>query len=527
MSFHSRDYARGVATRAPTASETGPTPYDVVIAGAGPVGLMLGCELALAGCSVLIVERAEQPHSRLKELPFGIRGLSAPTVEALHRRGMLEELQVPKRVREPHADAPQGAGRQAGHFAGIPFEARHVDATQWTHRVAGATDSHLIAELQELESVLSRRADSLGVSILRGHAVTGLHPHADGVSVACGERSFEGRFLVGCDGGRSAVRKLGGFDFPGTEPEFTGYSTHVDIVDPHKLRPGRNQTSTGLYLQSQPGFLVLQHFDGGAFHSSNQPITLQRVQDVLRHVSATDVTLSALHVATTWSDRARQVATYRQGRILLAGDAAHIHSPLGGQGLNLGLGDAMNLGWKLARTLQQDAPPGLLDSYHAERHPLGAQVLEWSRAQVLVMRPEPAARALHAVLRDLLNTRDGATYVAGRVWGVNARYDLGDDHPLVGRSVPTLEFPDGTTVGDCLRTGRGLLLDLQGHGWLADVAREYGDRIAVVRGQVRDSLGLGAVLVRPDGIVAWATDTAPDASSLRHAADRWFARVII
>jgi 2-polyprenyl-6-methoxyphenol hydroxylase-like FAD-dependent oxidoreductase len=159
--------------------------------------------------------------------------------------------------------------------------------------------------------------------------------------------------------------------FAGTEPEFTGYSAQIDLVDPEKLSPGRNLTSTGMYLQSQPGYVVLAEFDGGAAHRA-EPATLERVQEALRRVSNTDVMISALYTVATWTDRARQATTYRNGRVLLAGDAAHIHSPLGGQGLNLGLGDAMNLGWKLGATIQGKAPEGLLDSYQAERHPLGA-----------------------------------------------------------------------------------------------------------------------------------------------------------
>ena len=177
---------------------------------------------------------------------------------------------------------------------------------------------------------------------------------------------------MGCDGSRSVVRKAGGFEFAGTEPEFTGYSAQVDIAGPEKLSVGRNLTSSGMYLQSQPGYLIMQEFDAGAFHDSGQPATLEHVQAVLRRVSHTKVTLSALHAVTRWTDRARQATTYRSGRVLLAGDAAHIQSPLGGQGLNLGLGDAMNLGWKLEATIQKKAPEGLLDSYQAERHPIGA-----------------------------------------------------------------------------------------------------------------------------------------------------------
>jgi len=208
--------------------------------------------------------------------------------------------------------------------------------------------------------------------------------------------------------------------------------------------------------------------------------------------------------------------------ILLAGDAAHIHAPLGGQGLNLGLGDAMNLGWKLAATIQDKAPEGLLDSYCAERHPIGAQVLDWSRAQVAIMGTEPHARALYAIIRDLINTRDGATYFAGRVWGIYTHYNLGGDHPLVGHSVPNFEFEDGVKIGELMHDGHGILLDFDRNASLKTLAGEYGDRIKYISRSVKDRLAVSAMLIRPDGIIAWASDKAPDRGELQKAAARWF-----
>jgi 2-polyprenyl-6-methoxyphenol hydroxylase-like FAD-dependent oxidoreductase len=498
------------------------TIYDVIISGAGPVGLFLACELALAKCSVLILEKTEDPQSPLKQLPFGIRGLSAPTIEALYRRGLLQELQLHKRLKNPHQNAIQGARRQVGHFAGISFHEGDIDASQWRHRLPSSTATSLISEMEELERVLSRRAESLGVEIKRGHAITDFHQTEQWVTVRSGDHSFKGKWLVGCDGSRSVVRKIGGFEFAGTEPEFTGYTTQVDLFDPEKLSPGRNVTPTGMYLQSQPGYVMIQDFDGGEFHDSGKQITLEHVQEVLRRVSNTDVTITALHIATTWTDRARQATTYRNGRILLAGDAAHIHAPLGGQGLNLGLGDALNLGWKLAATIQNKAPEGLLDTYYTERYPIGAQILDWSRAQVAIMRPDPDARALNAIIRDLMNTRDGATYFAGRIWGIFTNYDLGGDHPLVGHSVPNFEFEDGARIGDLMHDGQGILLDFDTSASLKTLASEYGDRMKYVSGSAKEQLSLSAVLIRPDGIIAWAADSDPDCSELQNAAACWF-----
>jgi 2-polyprenyl-6-methoxyphenol hydroxylase-like FAD-dependent oxidoreductase len=497
--------------------------YDVIISGAGPVGLFLACELALAHCSVLILEKTENPHSPLKKLPFGIRGLSAPTIEALYRRGLLGELAVHKRIKSPHANAvQQGPRRQAGHFAGIPFHDGNIDTSRWKYRLPSSTETSLVSELHELETVLTRRAEALGVDIKRGLAVTDFRQTKEGVTVVSGALSFEGQWLVGCDGSRSVVRKGGGFEFAGTEPEFTGYTAQVDMADPEKLNPGRNLTPRGMYMQSQPGYLLLQDFDAGAFHSAEKPVSCEHLQEVLRRISNTDVTIQALHIATTWTDRARQATTYRNGRILLAGDAAHIHSPLGGQGLNLGLGDAMNLGWKLAATIQQKAPDGLLDSYYTERYPLGAQVLDWSRAQVAIMKPDRQARALNAIVRDLLDTPDGATYIAGRVWGILTQYDLGGAHPLVGRSVPNFAFEDGATLGELMHDGRGILLDFDSNASLETLAREYGDCIQYRSGRAKDTFGVRAILIRPDGIIAWASDTAPDYRTLQQAAARWF-----
>jgi hypothetical protein len=262
-------------------------------------------------------------------------------------------------------------------------------------------------------------------------------------------------------------------------------------------------------------------FDGSAFHRT-QPLTLAHVQAVLRRIAGADITLTALELATTWTDRAYQATAYRNGRVLLAGDAAHIHSPLGGQGLNLGLGDAMNLGWKLASTIRGDAPVGLLDTYWSERHPVGAQVLDWSRAQVALMRPNRSSRALEAIIRDLIDTRDGATYFAERVWGVSIRHDLGDSHPLVGRSAPDFELADGTKLGELLRNGIGLFLDFDARTPFRGLVMRWSGRVRYVAGDAKEQLGLSALLVRPDGIVAWVGEAAPIQEDAALALGRWF-----
>lgn len=500
--------------------------HDVVIAGAGPVGLFLACELRLANLSVLVLEQAEDPRSPLKRLPFGMRGLSAPTIEAFYRRGLLRELptlQLSKDGANGKAAAHWlGQPRQpAGHFAGIQFYQDKVDASKWPYRLPGPAGTSMMIEMESLEAVLAARADALGVEIRRGRGVDGLDASNDGVTIRAGSETVHARWLVGCDGGRSTIRKMGGFEFVGTDPEFTGYSIEAELANPDRLRPGRHYTPAGMYTYTPPGTIAIADFDGGAYHRT-QPITLEHVQEVLRRVSGTEVAMTSLRLASTWTDRANQVTAYRNGRVLLAGDAAHIHSPLGGQGLNLGLGDAMNLGWKLAATIRGDAPEGLLDTYTSERHPVGDKVLDWSRAQVALMRPGSSSRALASIIRDLIDTRDGATYFAERIWGVSLSYKLGDGHPLVGLSAPDFELADGTRLGDYLKAGKGLILDFYAEAPLRALAGHWAGQITYVSGDAKERLGLSAVLVRPDGFVAWATEGVPNPDEVAKAAVRWF-----
>lgn len=482
--------------------------YDVVIAGAGPVGLFLACELRLADLSVLVLEQAPEPHSPLKQLPFGMRGLSISTVEAFYRRGLLDDMVAPL------------SRRMGGHFAGIPFH-DNINSAQWTYRLPSPASEPMAATMAQIEAALAARAAVLGVELQRGTGVDGFAQSNDDVTIQAAGQTVRARWLVGCDGGRSVVRKAGGFVFDGTAAEFTGYSVDVELADAHLLAPGRHYTPAGMYNYQQPGTIAMVDFDGGAFHRS-APLTLDNVQSVLRRVSGTGVGVTALRLATSWTDRACQATAYRNGRVLLAGDAAHIHSPLGGQGLNLGLGDAINLGWKLAATIRGDAPAGLLDTYCAERHPVGAQILDWSRAQVALMRPNRSSRALEAILRDLIDTGDGASYFAGRIRGLALRYELGGTHPLAGRSMPDFALAGGARAGVLLRSGQGLLLDFGAGAPLAALAGHWRGRIVHIAGAATDTLGLSAVLVRPDGIVAWASDGAADIDQVARAAARWF-----
>ena len=508
--------------------------YDVVIAGGGPVGLFLACELLLAGVSVVVLERMEDPHSPMKAGWMGMRGLNFPSVEAFYRRGLLEAVRAsalgwmtagPKPDLELRGKGGTGsvvAPRFAGHFAGIMLNMDKVDFSDRKYAVAGPSASGGMVSLEGIELLLAERATKLGVNLRRGMTVTNFSEDENGVTVYAGNESFQAQWLVGCDGGRSTVRKLAEFEFAGTEPEFTGYTASVKIADPEKLRLGFNLTQTGLYLMGPgPDRIGVVEFDDASFDRT-QDVTLERLQAVLRRVSGTDVTLTSMNVASTYTDRARQATTYRKGQALLAGDAAHVHSPLGGQGLNTGIGDAMNLGWKLAATIQGWAPDGLLDTYTEERHPVGAWALDWTRAQVAIMRPDPHARAIASVIRDLIQTQDATTYFVGKMSGMSMRYNLGGDHPLVGCSVPDLEFEDGARLGELLHDGKGLLLDFAQSKELNALGQTWKERLRYVSANTKDSKGLTAVLVRPDGFVAWVAESELDLRGVEKPIERWF-----
>ncbi|WP_010186294.1 FAD-dependent monooxygenase [Sphingomonas sp. PAMC 26605] len=500
-----------------------PEYHDVLIAGAGPVGLFLACELALANCSVLVLEQASEVATPLKRAPFGLRGLSVTTIESFDRRGLLARLKARLPDREIAAAAPwmNEERRPGGHFAGIDFFLDQIDQSQWPFRLPHAA-SPMAADLESIGAVLMDRAKDLGVTIRHRSGVSSVDATDRDVTVRAGEESFRGGWLVGCDGGRSAVRKAAGFGFTGTDPEFTGYFAQVELADPSMLEPGHHDTPTGTYIFDRPDMIRMVEFDCGAQHRMD-PITRDHLQAVLRRISGTEVELTATGLVTTWTDRAHLTREYRRGRVLLAGDAAHIHSPLGGQGLNLGLGDAMNLNWKLGATIRGDAPAGLLDSYQRERRPVAEQILDWSRAQVALMRPSPSEQALRAIVGDLIATPDGATYFAERVWGVAVHYDLGSDHPLVGRSVPDLELDDGTRLNERFHLGRALLLDGGASGCLRTLADRYREQVTYLRCDGCDLSGLHALLIRPDGFVAWASDRATDGTEAARALSRWLS----
>ncbi|RKH03283.1 FAD-dependent monooxygenase [Corallococcus carmarthensis] len=492
---------------------------DVVVVGAGPTGLLLASELALGGVRVVVLERRSEPDSVLKA-----GGIGAVASEALERRGLGPALNAEEtaafEVMKAMArslgtqDSPQagGARRGGGHFAGLSL----IDQT--LQREPGRR-SRAVPQAA-LERILGEHVRALGVEVWRGHTVESFEDTGERVSVEArgpgGPRSLEAAFLVGCDGGRSTVRKQAGFDFPGTAPTLTGHQALVEIDHPERLLPlGWRRTGGGMMSYGPiPGRVAVLEFDGPPA-DREAPVTATEVEQSLRRVSGADVRITALHSATRFSDHARQASSYQRGRVLLAGDAAHVHSPFGGQGLNLGLLDAVNLGWKLAATVQGRAPDSLLATYTSERHPVAARVLDNTRAQLALMRPDPQTTAMRQIVAELLTTyADVNRHFGEMISGVTTRYDLGDDDPLVGHFIADAELTvdgEGTRLYSLMRDGRGLLVD--GDGAASEQGAAWTSRLRVV-----NAPGARSMLVRPDGCIAWAGREG----GLRPALERWF-----
>ncbi|MFG2824099.1 FAD-dependent oxidoreductase [Kitasatospora sp. NPDC048365] len=497
---------------------------DVVIAGAGPVGLLLACELALAGAHALVVERRTEIDPTAKA-----GSVNAASARLLDRRGLLPQLaaaqeQVLARIRSFAAARPGSAGparlpRYAAHFGGVVLDPALIDERDPLLAGLGPAAEVLVVPQQAVEAILAARAAELGVEIRRGAELTGFDREEGAVTVhlADGSRVRAG-WLVGADGGRSTVRRLAGFAFPGTDPEITGHQAMVEMEGAEKLRPGWNATDTGVYVSGpMAGRILTVQFDGPPA-DRGAPVTAPELTAAVRRVTGEPVTVTAVHSATRFTDNARLADTYRLGRVLLAGDAAHVHSPFGGQGLNLGLGDAVNLGWKLAAVVRGTAGEELLDSYTAERRPIAAQVLDWTRAQIALMRPRPHERALRGVVAELLGTSAGATRIARDFSGAAQRVLPEGGHPLVGTVPPELEFADGTRLSDHCHGGGGLLLRLAPD---APHAPGHADRVCTVTATCPDRPDLAALLLRPDGFTAWAAGSA-DAAGLPEALATWF-----
>ncbi|KAF2221324.1 putative pentachlorophenol 4-monooxygenase [Elsinoe ampelina] len=489
--------------------------YDVIIAGGWPVGLFLATELRLARASVLVLEHDATPDNPWKSFPLGFRGLNMLSVEILYRRGLLHHFN------NPGSDKPAGFdfSRSAGHFAGLPLIAGDLKGSSWKYRIAAPGVNPGRTTTEQIESILSKHAESVGVDIVRGNGITSLAQDNSSVRVETTQsQTFRGRYLVGCDGGRSTVRKLAAIDFVGTQPKYTAFSATCTLDPPNMLKPGFHKTDNG-FMVVVPGPITCVHlldFSAANFDRT-QEITLEHFQEAFTRISGrTDIQVTALHQVTSSTDRCKKAATYRRGRVILAGDAAHIHSPIGAQGLNLGLCDAMNLGWKLGALVRAEAHgtsnqmhTGLLDSYEKERSPVADWVLEWTRAQVSTLMPDLYGKAIRKVVEDLIATTEGMSQMIAKVWGVDIRYDLSNGqevHDLVGRSAPDFDFEDGTRLGEKMREGRWLIVVFNGMETLAEQVKRKAE-IRYIAGRAKDEKGLEALLIRPDGIVAWAVES--------------------
>ncbi|GAA2251682.1 FAD-dependent monooxygenase [Kitasatospora cystarginea] len=470
---------------------------DVLVAGAGPTGLLLANELQLAGARVLVLERMPQRTGQSKAL-----NLQPRTAEMLQLRGWLDAV-----LGRAMATLP------AGHFAGLPLDYTVFD-TPFPYQVG--------IPQARVEEFLEDRLTGHGVPVLRGHELLDLAQDDQGVTATVagpdGRRTLRARYLVGADGGHSTVRKRLGAAFPGRDGRVSAVVADAVLEGEAgtewrlpELEPDENGVCFLLPLGDGLYRLVL----GGPAQQGAErtaPVTEEEIRAGLRLHHGDTVRLRELRWASRFTDASRQVERYRHGRVLLAGDAAHIHNPSGGQGLNLGMQDAFNLGWKLAADLAGWASPGLLDTYHDERHPVGAMVLENTRAQGVLGVPDPDVRVLRGVFAELLATPEANRRIAGMISGLDIRYPIAGEpeHPLLGGRLPRIE----------LRSGRGLLLWSAGRADLAGAVAPWADRVdCAVGAATRDGADL-SVLVRPDGYVCWVAEGA--AGQPKDALHRWF-----
>lgn len=476
----------------------------VIVVGAGPTGLMLAAELRLAGVEVIVLERSPARSGESRGI-----GLTLRTTEVFDQRGLLSRF------------GPLETG-SAGHFGGIPLDLSILAAPLQAPRTLPQSST---------EAVLESWARELGADLRRDHEVTGLDSDDYGVSVRlAGRTPLRARYLVGCDGGRSIVRNDAGFDFPGTPATTELLLADLRGVDIDAHMIGR-QVTGGMVMSTQlpdGTYRIIVSEHGAAARKRSSPPPFAEVADVWKRLTGQDISHAEPIWVSAFGDAARLVTEYRRGRILLAGDAAHVHLPAGGQGMNTGIQDAVNLGWKLAAVVRGTAGPELLDSFHAERHPVGQALLANTRAQSLFILGGEQVEPLREVLRELVTYPQVHHHLAARVSGLDIRYDVGrGTHPLLGARLPrrTLERAgQATDTTELLRSGRGVLLDLTDNPVLRQRAAPWIDRIDVVTATptqpIDTTASTTALLVRPDGHVAWvAPGTGHD---LPTALGRWF-----
>lgn len=480
------------------------TEHAVIIAGGGPTGLMLACELTLTGIDVAIVEKRVSPDI------VGSRagGLHSRTIEVLDQRGIADRSLS-------EGQLAQVTGFAAAKLDISDFPTRHPYGL-------GLWQTHI-------ERILASRADELDVRIYRGSAVSDFAQDAIGVDVKLSDgQSLRAEYLVGCDGGRSLVRKRVGIEFPGWESTTSSLIAEVEMTEQPPM--GTHHTPLGIHSF---GRLEYEIREGEVVYKDEGPVRVlvpeQHVREAagepaLRELSAALIAACGTDFGAhspTWisrfTDMARQAASYRKGRVLLAGDAAHVHSPVGGQGLNTGVQDAVNLGWKLAQVVRGTSPDTLLDTYHSERHPVAARVLRNTLAQVALLRPDDRTEAARSVVAELLQMDEPRKRFGAMMSGLDIHYDLGEGHPLLGRRMPDLNLVTASgqvRVYTLLHSARPILLNFGKPG--AFDIKPWIDRVQLVDAQYAGAWELpvlgkvtapGAVLVRPDGHVAWVGDS--------------------
>jgi 3-(3-hydroxy-phenyl)propionate hydroxylase len=474
------------------------TEHAVVIAGAGPTGLMLAGELALAGVDVAIVERRAS-----QDLP-GSRagGLQSRTIEVLDQRGIVDRFLAEGQKAQVTAFAP-------AHLDISDFPTRHpYGLALWQ---------------KHIERILAGWVGELPVTFYRGRDVTGFTQDDDGVDIAVSDgQSLRAQYLVGCDGGRSVVRKTAGIEFPGWDATTSSLLAQVEMTE--EPETGIRRTPTGTHAIGKVEYEIkdgkVVYAKGGTVGvmlteseiGTSEP-TLRDLSEGLIAVYGTDYGIHSPTFISRFTDMTRQAATYRKGRVLLAGDAAHIHSPVGGQGLNIGVQDAVNLGWKLAQVVKRTSPENLLDTYHAERHPIGARVLRNTMAQVALMRVDDRTEALRDTVSELLSMDEPRKRFAAMMSGLGIHYDLGEGHPLLGRRMPDLDIVAANgplRVFQLLHDARPVLLNF-GEGGGVDIT-PWTDRVQLIDAKYSGAWEIPAigvvaaptaVLIRPDGYVAW------------------------
>jgi 2-polyprenyl-6-methoxyphenol hydroxylase-like FAD-dependent oxidoreductase len=479
--------------------------HAVVIAGGGPTGLMLAGELSLAGIDVVVVER------RTSQDLDGSRGggLHSRTIEVLDQRGVADRFLAEGQVHP---------------FVGYAGTSLEISDFPTRH-------NYLLALWQrDFERILAEWIDELEVPILRGREVVGFSQDDTGVDVELsGDPSLRADYLVGCDGGRSLIRKAAGIEFPGWDPTSSFLIAEVETDDEPEIGMRPEGGGIGPVNRKEGGgpygvVLLEKHIE----HTSKP--TLHDVSQALIGAYGTDFGVHSPTWVSRFTDMTRQAASYRERRVLVAGDAAHVHGPQGGQGLNTGVQDAVNLGWKLAQVVDKTSPESLLDTYHAERHPVGARVLHNTMGQVALMRTDERSRALRDIMIEQLSMDEPRKHIAAMISGLDIHYDLGEGHPLLGRRMPDLDLQtaDGPTrVCTLLHDARPVLLNLGDRGGFNISA--WADRVRLVEARhegIWELPVLGevaapqAVVIRPDGHVAWAGNlTDPE---LPHALATWF-----